>query len=82
MYGKRIEASKAHAQVFRLQLIDELCTECSLLIENHAKIQVLSSVHYNLGKTLQVSCCKEIRCHNYVVLVCVWHERCIQFAGC
>lgn len=37
-----------------MQMIDELCTECSLLIENHEKIQVLSSVHYNLGKTLQV----------------------------
>lgn len=36
-------------------MIDELCTECSALIENHEKIQVLSSVHYNLGKTLQAS---------------------------
>lgn len=30
-----------------------LCTECSNLIDNHEKIQVLSAVHYNLGKTLQ-----------------------------
>ena len=36
-------------------MIDKLCTECSALIENHEKIQVLSAVHYNLGKTLQVS---------------------------
>lgn len=36
-----------------LQDIDELCTECSNLIDNHEKIQVLSAVHYNLGKTLQ-----------------------------
>lgn len=35
-------------------MIDQLCTECSSLIENHEKIQVLSAVHYNLGKTLQV----------------------------
>ncbi|BDA50552.1 Exocyst complex component 3 [Coccomyxa sp. Obi] len=33
--------------------IDVLCTECSNLIDNHEKIQVLSAVHYNLGKTLQ-----------------------------
>lgn len=39
-----------------LQMIDQLCTECSALIENHEKIQVLSAVHYNLGKTLQVTC--------------------------
>ena len=38
-----------------LQMIDKLCTECSALIENHEKIQVLSAVHYNLGKTLQVN---------------------------
>lgn len=38
-----------------LQMIDQLCTECSALIENHEKIQVLSAVHYNLGKTLQVT---------------------------
>ena len=37
-----------------MQMIDQLCTECSALIENHEKIQVLSAVHYNLGKTLQV----------------------------
>lgn len=36
-----------------LQVIDTLCTECANLIENHEKIQVLSAVHYNLGKTLQ-----------------------------
>ena len=36
-------------------MIDKLCTECSALIENHEKIQILSAVHYNLGKTLQVS---------------------------
>ena len=36
-----------------LQVIDTLCTECASLIENHEKIQVLSAVHYNLGKTLQ-----------------------------
>lgn len=35
------------------QDIDVLCTECSNLIDNHEKIQVLSAVHYNLGKTLQ-----------------------------
>lgn len=35
-------------------MIDKLCTECSALIENHEKIQILSAVHYNLGKTLQV----------------------------
>lgn len=35
------------------QVIDDLCTECSSLIENHEKIQLLSAVHYNLGKTLQ-----------------------------
>lgn len=35
------------------QVIDELCTECSSLVENHDKIRVLSAVHYNLGKTLQ-----------------------------
>lgn len=35
------------------QVIDRLCTECSSLIEHHEKIQVLSAVHYNLGKTLQ-----------------------------
>lgn len=35
-------------------MIDQLCTECSALIKNHEKIQVLSAVHYNLGKTLQV----------------------------
>ena len=34
-------------------MIDTLCTECASLIENHEKIQVLSAVHYNLGKTLQ-----------------------------
>lgn len=34
------------------QEIDALCTECSSLIENHEKIQLLSMVHYNLGKTL------------------------------
>jgi hypothetical protein len=34
-------------------VIDMLCTECSSLIEHHEKIQVLSAVHYNLGKTLQ-----------------------------
>ena len=38
---------------FLLQVIDTLCTECASLIENHEKIQVLSAVHYNLGKTLQ-----------------------------
>ena len=37
----------------RQQVIDKLCTECSSLIEHHEKIQVLSAVHYNLGKTLQ-----------------------------
>ena len=37
---------------FYLQVIDTLCTECASLIENHEKIQVLSAVHYNLGKTL------------------------------
>ena len=36
-----------------VQVIDTLCTECASLIENHEKIQVLSAVHYNLGKTLQ-----------------------------
>ena len=36
-----------------LQDIDELCTECSALIQHHDKIKVLSAVHYNLGKTLQ-----------------------------
>lgn len=36
-----------------MQVIDTLCTECASLIENHEKIQVLSAVHYNLGKTLQ-----------------------------
>ena len=36
-----------------MQVIDTLCTECANLIENHEKIQVLSAVHYNLGKTLQ-----------------------------
>ena len=36
-----------------VQDIDVLCTECSNLIDNHEKIQVLSAVHYNLGKTLQ-----------------------------
>ncbi|KAK9827315.1 hypothetical protein WJX81_003676 [Elliptochloris bilobata] len=35
------------------QVIDKLCMECSSLIEHHEKIQVLSAVHYNLGKTLQ-----------------------------
>ncbi len=35
-----------------VQEIDALCTECSSLIENHDKIQLLSMVHYNLGKTL------------------------------
>lgn len=40
--------------MFMLQMIDKLCTECSALIENHEKIQILSAVHYNLGKTLQV----------------------------
>ena len=34
------------------QVIDTLCTECASLIEHHEKIQVLSAVHYNLGKTL------------------------------
>ena len=34
-------------------MIDFLCTECANLIEHHEKIQVLSAVHYNLGKTLQ-----------------------------
>ena len=34
-------------------MIDTLCTECANLIENHEKIQVLSAVHYNLGKTLR-----------------------------
>ena len=33
-------------------MIDTLCTECASLIEHHEKIQVLSAVHYNLGKTL------------------------------
>ena len=37
-----------------LQVIDQLCSECASLIENHEKIQLLSAVHYNLGKTLQV----------------------------
>ena len=36
-----------------MQVIDTLCTECASLIEHHEKIQVLSAVHYNLGKTLQ-----------------------------
>jgi len=36
-----------------VQDIDRLCTECSNLIDNHDKIQELSAVHYNLGKTLQ-----------------------------
>jgi len=40
-------------QYLDLQVIDTLCTECASLIENHEKIQVLSAVHYNLGKTLQ-----------------------------
>ena len=40
--------------MFMLQMIDKLCTECSALIENHEKIQILSAVHYNLSKTLQV----------------------------
>lgn len=35
------------------QVIDQLCSECASLIENHEKIQLLSAVHYNLGKTLQ-----------------------------
>ena len=37
-----------------MQVIDQLCSECASLIENHEKIQLLSAVHYNLGKTLQV----------------------------
>ena len=37
-----------------MQVIDQLCNECASLIENHEKIQLLSAVHYNLGKTLQV----------------------------
>ena len=40
------------SDVFYLQVIDTLCTECASLIEHHEKIQVLSAVHYNLGKTL------------------------------
>ena len=35
------------------QDIDKLCTECASLIDNHDKIEDLSAVHYNLGKTLQ-----------------------------
>ena len=35
------------------QGINALCAECSSLIENHEKIQLLSMVHYNLGKTLE-----------------------------
>ncbi|KAK9812960.1 hypothetical protein WJX72_006516 [[Myrmecia] bisecta] len=35
------------------KMIDMLCSECSNLIDNHEKIQLLSAVHYNLGKTLQ-----------------------------
>lgn len=48
---------KAHRTLANMQnsykMIDKLCTECSALIENHEKIQILSAVHYNLGKTLQ-----------------------------
>ena len=35
--------------------IAALCAECQSLIDCHDKIAVLSDVHYNLRKTLQVS---------------------------
>ena len=34
--------------------INRLCAECQSLIDCHEKIAVLSEVHYNLRKTLQV----------------------------
>ena len=34
--------------------IARLCAECQSLIDCHDKIAVLSEVHYNLRKTLQV----------------------------
>ena len=37
---------------FTTQTIDELCEECTALIEHHEKIQLLSLVHGNLRKTL------------------------------
>jgi hypothetical protein len=39
------------------QDITRLCAECQSLIDCHDKIAVLSEVHYNLRKTLQVSAC-------------------------
>ena len=35
--------------------INRLCAECQSLIDCHDKIAVLSEVHYNLRKTLQVT---------------------------
>lgn len=42
-----------HPTLWTLQEINALCDECSSLIESHEKIQLLSMVHYNLGKTLE-----------------------------
>ena len=36
-----------------MQNIDKLCSECAQLVQHQDKIQALSAVHYNLGKTLQ-----------------------------
>ena len=49
MHNTEIECLHACAQD-----IDRLCSDCASLIDNHEKIAVLSAVHYNLGKTLQV----------------------------
>lgn len=54
-YGKLITASecgKLNVVAPAAQTIDELCEECSALIEHHEKIQLLSIVHGNLRKTL------------------------------
>lgn len=54
--------------------ITALCAECQSLIDCHDKIAVLSEVHYNLRKTLQV-CCGSSRGTNGEAACwrCCWH---------
>ena len=52
--------SLPHAQALvsmreNFEEINRLCAECQSLIDCHDKIAVLSEVHHNLRKTLQVS---------------------------
>lgn len=50
--------NRAHNALLKMRenftLITQLCAECQSLIDCHDKIQLLSAVHTNLRKTLQV----------------------------